>query len=432
MSVLLSYHQTFINAVRATGGNNSSRTLIVQGPGTDIEKTNSLMNTMPTDQIASRLMVEVHYYTPYQFCLMSADASWGNMFYYWGSGYHSATDASRNATWGEEADVEKYFGMMKTKFVDKGIPVIIGEFGAMKRANIPDMSTHLAARQYFYKYVVNSAVTKGMIPVCWDAGSPYSVNTMGLFDRSTGSVADQGVVNAIMTGAGGGGTTTTYITLKNRATGLLIDGMGRTSYGSNCGQYASSGSTNQQWTEETAGSFVKLKNRGTGLYLDGMGNATNGAAAGQWGSSSSYNQQWAKETAGSYIKYKNRATGLYLDGMGRTSNGSDLGQWSNSSSNNQQWTITSVKSAPSLISTNESEDINIFPNPVKNGLINIELNGATNSADIRIIDLNGKIVQEKTFLDQNLVQMGLNIAPGIYLMQIISGEKNIIKRIVVE
>src|SRR5579872_363878 len=33
MSVLLSYHQTFVNAVRATGGNNSSRTLIVQGPG---------------------------------------------------------------------------------------------------------------------------------------------------------------------------------------------------------------------------------------------------------------------------------------------------------------------------------------------------------------------------------------------------------------
>ena len=67
MSVLLSYHQTFIDAVRATGGNNSSRTLIIQGPSTDIDKTNNLMNTMPTDQIADRLMVEVHYYTPYQF-----------------------------------------------------------------------------------------------------------------------------------------------------------------------------------------------------------------------------------------------------------------------------------------------------------------------------------------------------------------------------
>jgi aryl-phospho-beta-D-glucosidase BglC (GH1 family) len=39
MAVLMTYHQTFIDAVRATGGNNSSRTLIVQGPSTDIETT---------------------------------------------------------------------------------------------------------------------------------------------------------------------------------------------------------------------------------------------------------------------------------------------------------------------------------------------------------------------------------------------------------
>lgn len=199
MSVLLSYHQTFINAVRATGGNNSSRTLIIQGPSTDIEKTNNLMNTMPTDQIASRLMVEVHYYTPYQFCLMTSDASWGNMFYYWGNGYHSSTETSRNATWGEESDVEKYFGWMKTKFVDKGIPVIIGEFLATKRTNPADLALHLASRQYFHKYVVSSAKSKGMIPFYWDTGA----SDCALFDRNSGAVVDQGTINAIMQGAGG-------------------------------------------------------------------------------------------------------------------------------------------------------------------------------------------------------------------------------------
>ncbi|MGE5811968.1 MAG: glycoside hydrolase family 5 protein, partial [Ignavibacteria bacterium] len=44
MAVLMSYHQTFIDAVRATGGNNSSRVLIIQGPSTDIDKTNQLMS----------------------------------------------------------------------------------------------------------------------------------------------------------------------------------------------------------------------------------------------------------------------------------------------------------------------------------------------------------------------------------------------------
>lgn len=198
MSVLLSYHQTFINAVRATGGNNSSRTLIVQGPSTDIDQTNNLMNTMPTDQIADRLMVEVHYYTPYQFCLMQKDESWGKMFYYWGKGNHSTTDISRNATWGEESDVEKLFGMMKTKFVDKGIPVIIGEYGAYKRKLSPpsDQALNNASVEYYHRYIVSSTTSKGIIPFLWDTPG-------GLFNRSTGAIKDRGVLNAIMQGVKG-------------------------------------------------------------------------------------------------------------------------------------------------------------------------------------------------------------------------------------
>jgi len=196
MTILLSYHQTFIDAVRATGGNNSSRTLIIQGPSTDIEKTNSLMNTMPTDQIANRLIVEVHYYTPYQFCLMDKDANWGKMFYYWGKSNHSTTDVTRNATWGEETDVEKYFNMMKTKFVDKGIPVIIGEYGAYKRKLSPpsDQSLNDASVEYYHKYIVKSSTSKGIIPFYWDTPG-------GLFNRNTGAVQDRGVLNAIMQGA---------------------------------------------------------------------------------------------------------------------------------------------------------------------------------------------------------------------------------------
>jgi endoglucanase len=198
MSVLLSYHQTFINAVRATGGNNASRVLVIQGPSTDCEKSYNLMNTMPTDTIANRLVVEVHYYTPYQFCLMTSDADWGKMFYYWGAGYHSATETDRNPTWGEESDVEKYLGYMKTKFVDKGIPVIIGEFLAIKRTNPADMTLHLNSRDYFHKYVTSSAKSKGMIMFYWDTADAGS----GLFNRTSGAVTDQRTIAALMTGAG--------------------------------------------------------------------------------------------------------------------------------------------------------------------------------------------------------------------------------------
>jgi len=215
MSVLMTYHQTFIDAVRATGGNNSSRTLIIQGPSTDIEETNKLMKALPTDQISDRLMVEVHYYTPYQFCLMDKDADWGKMFYYWGKGNHSTTDVARNATWGEESDVEKFFGMMKTKFVDKGIPVIIGEYGAYKRniTSPSDKALHDASVEYYHRYVVKSACNKGIIPYFWDTPG-------GLFNRSNGKILDQGVLNAIMLGAKEG-TSTTVKTIKNNSIELF-------------------------------------------------------------------------------------------------------------------------------------------------------------------------------------------------------------------
>lgn len=195
MAILLSYHQTFIDAVRATGGNNSSRTLVIQGPSTDIDQTNNLMNTLPTDQIANRLMVEIHYYSPWQFCGLTQDETWGRMFYYWGQGYHSTTDTTRNATWGEESYVESRLGMMKSKFVDNGIPVLNGEFAAFRRTLSPpsDQALHNASIEYFHKYVVQSSISKGIIPFYWDVN-------MGLFNRSTGAVRDRNLLNAIMQG----------------------------------------------------------------------------------------------------------------------------------------------------------------------------------------------------------------------------------------
>ncbi|MDP4270204.1 MAG: glycoside hydrolase family 5 protein [Bacteroidota bacterium] len=195
MSVLLSYHQTFIDAVRATGGNNSLRTLIVQGPATDIDDTYKLMNTLPKDNIANRLMVEVHYYSPFQFCLMEKDAEWGKMFYYWGKDNHSTTDTTHNATWGEESELDKKFESMKTKFVDKGIPVIIGEFGAFrKKLNTPsEQALHNASIEYYYRYTVKIALSKGLIPICWDVPGL-------LYNRKTSEQVDRAVVNAIMQG----------------------------------------------------------------------------------------------------------------------------------------------------------------------------------------------------------------------------------------
>ena len=201
MAVLNSYHQTFIDAVRSTGGKNAYRTLVIQGPDTDIEKTNKLMLTLPTDKVADRMMMEIHYYTPYQFTLMDKDADWGKMFYYWGASNRSTTETERNPTWGEEADLDKLFKSMKTQFVDKGIPVILGEFGAIRRSNLTgnNLALHLASRAYYFQYVVKQAKANGIVPFYWDEGNIGS-NGFGIFNRNNTTVADLQALKGLLDG----------------------------------------------------------------------------------------------------------------------------------------------------------------------------------------------------------------------------------------
>jgi hypothetical protein len=420
MSVLLSYHQTFVNAVRATGGNNSTRTLIVQGPSTNPQLTDSLMTALPNDPASNRLMVEVHYYEPAQFAIIDKDESWGRMFYYWGNGYHSTTDASRNATWGEEGYMEDRLNRMKRKYVDRGIPVIIGEFAAPKRTLSPpsDQALHDASRWYFYKYLVNSCRAKGIIPYVWDIN-------MGIYNRSNGTVLDPAILSAVMQGAS---AAPTYLWLTNRATGLMADGMYRSSNGANAGQWSYSGSDAQQWSIESVDGYIKLKNKATGLYLDGMGSTTNGAVAGQWANSSSYNQQWKPELNGGYVKFRNRATGLYLDGLGQTTNGADLAQWAASSSNNQQWTLTPVgvpvntsaavaSTTAAFTTASTANTLEVYPNPFTNTFA-VKVDKKEKIERIAVIDANGKTVEMKLRPSAaDLLSLGASLNSGTYVVE---------------
>lgn len=192
MAVLMSYHQTFVNAVRSTGGRNTYRTLVIQGDNQLIS-----VNAFPTDPTLNRIMYEDHNYTPYQFTALNGDASWGKMFYYWGAGHHSTIEPDRNATWGEESDQLQYFDYIKSKFIDNGIPVLMGEYGAYRRggtANVPlDLPTHNASVDYWITYVTKQALAHGLKPFFWDTGS--------ILDRRNNTVIDQETIDAILAGA---------------------------------------------------------------------------------------------------------------------------------------------------------------------------------------------------------------------------------------
>ncbi len=198
---LISYEQAFIDAVRATGGNNALRCLIFQGLGADISSTSDYMTTLPTDKVENRLIAEVHFYEPYQWALMTEDASWGNTFYYWGKDNHKDGSA-HNPTWGEESHVDSQMAKMKAKFVDNGIPVIIGEFSSRILTYGPDsdealdQDLHKKSRAYYNQYVTKVAKDNGCAPFYWETGSEIS--------RTDGTAKNQYAIDGIMEGASQG------------------------------------------------------------------------------------------------------------------------------------------------------------------------------------------------------------------------------------
>lgn len=191
IAVQQSYNQTFVDAVRATGGKNAYRNLIVQSYNTNIQYAIDRMQ-MPTDPAVKRLMAEVHFYDPWDF---AGDESSNK--YLWGKDFTGSANVS---SWGQEAWVDSQFAGIKTKFVDAGIPVILGEYGAILRTSVADQQNHIKARNYYLKYITKAAKANGMIPFYWDNGATGN-NGFGLFNRSNNQIVHQDAINALMEGA---------------------------------------------------------------------------------------------------------------------------------------------------------------------------------------------------------------------------------------
>ena len=178
------YNQTFVDIVRSTGGRNTFRHLVVQGFNTNINYTVSFA-VMPTDVVNNRLMMEVHYYDPYNFTLNenSNITQWGAI----------ATDASKTETWANESYADGQFQKMQTFFIQQGVAVILGEYGVISRT---DVSGHETYRRYYNEYITKSIVDHGLIPFYWDNGFTGD-HGMGIFNRSTGGQVYPDLVKAI-------------------------------------------------------------------------------------------------------------------------------------------------------------------------------------------------------------------------------------------
>ncbi|MFF7644866.1 cellulase family glycosylhydrolase [Streptomyces canus] len=193
-----SYNQIFVDTVRKTGGNNSSRWLLVAGWNTNIDYTAGNYGfKLPSDQYLSpsiptserRIMISVHHYAPWDFA-----GEENGTITQWG---RAATNPSRKSTWGQEDYLDAQLKTMHDVFVTKGYPVVVGEYGAIDKSSFD--SSNNRYRADFARAVAATAKKYGAASIYWDNGATGRYG-FGLFDRRSLAVTQQGIINGIMSG----------------------------------------------------------------------------------------------------------------------------------------------------------------------------------------------------------------------------------------
>lgn len=182
------WNQVFVDAVRATGGNNAERWLGVPSYVTNIDLAVDGSMQLPSDD-ANRVMVSVHFYDPNDFALNSDVTDWG----------HTGDKDKKGKVIQDEDYIKSQFGKLTSYWVDKGVPVYIGETGPSN--NIDARGN--AFRNYYLEYMHKAAREAGLAVIYWDNGAVGTgTDKFGLFRHSDGMILNNSeeAINAMLTG----------------------------------------------------------------------------------------------------------------------------------------------------------------------------------------------------------------------------------------
>ncbi len=159
-------NQKFVDIVRNSGGNNAKRYLMVPGYCASIDGVTNSYFKVPTDTATNKIILSVHAYTPYNFALQAENEN----------GSVSTFDSDTSS---DTREIDSLMSTIYNRFISKGIPVVIGEFGARnKSGNTQD-------RIDFATYYIAAARAKGITCVWWDNNAFTSGEAFGLLDRKT-------------------------------------------------------------------------------------------------------------------------------------------------------------------------------------------------------------------------------------------------------
>ncbi len=112
------WNQLFVDTVRAQGGNNAKRNLVISPRGCSGSDRDMQILDKVTDTVENHLIIEVHNYTPQGFCFNNA--TWTTMTAEW-------------IPWQHEYDIRQDFDMYARWQRKINKPVIIGEYAAFPK-----------------------------------------------------------------------------------------------------------------------------------------------------------------------------------------------------------------------------------------------------------------------------------------------------------
>lgn len=150
-STINEYHQTCVNAIRATGGKNAKRHIMVSTYAASTTPPAFADLIVPDDP---NIIMSIHSYFPWSF---------------------AGQDDGGTNNWGnadEKAALDSELDRIKERWVtQENRPVILGEWGSKDKNN-------LTARIGYADYYARGAVSRGLVPIIWDDGGNF-----GLYDR---------------------------------------------------------------------------------------------------------------------------------------------------------------------------------------------------------------------------------------------------------
>ena len=162
--LLNTYHKTCVDAIRATGGNNAKRHLMVSTYGASTEQ--AAMNDLVVPNDDPNIMISLHFYFPWAFAGQGSNR-WG-------------TDDDRSQLLAGLDNIKRHW------VDERGRAVIMGEWGAVR-------SNDLQIREQYYDFYAKACEERGLVSVVWDDGGDFQ-----LMDRFNNGWASRSLAELIV------------------------------------------------------------------------------------------------------------------------------------------------------------------------------------------------------------------------------------------